>query len=62
MRLELSESDLELLRDVLDSEYRDLKFEIADTDNSTFKASLVERKRRLASLLDQVGGPLPDRA
>ena len=62
MQLELSESDLELLRDILDSEYRDLKYEIADTDNSTFKASLTERERRLSSLLDQVGGPLPDRA
>lgn len=61
MQLELSESDLELLREVLDSEYRDLKYEISNTDNSTFKAGLTERERRLVAMLDRVGGPLPDR-
>jgi inorganic pyrophosphatase len=61
MKLDLDDSRTELLREILDSTYRDLKYEIADTDNSTFRSQLVERRRLIESLLDDVGGPLPDR-
>ena len=61
MQFELDDDQRMLLRDILDQAYRDLRYEIADTDNSTFKAQLRERKTKLADLLEMVGGPLPDR-
>lgn len=62
MIIELDESQVELLRNVLDSAFRDLRYEVADTDNSNYKAGLRAREVALASILSQVGGPLPDRA
>ncbi len=61
MRLELDETAEALLRELLDSAYRELKGEIAHTDNSTFKRQLRDRERTLTELLDKLGGPLPDR-
>jgi hypothetical protein len=61
MNLQLEPAQVDLLREVLDSTFRDLRYEIADTDNSTFRAELRVRERALAELLDLVGGPLPDR-
>ena len=49
------------MREILDSTYRDLKYEIADTDNSKFRSKLTGRRQLVESLLDDVGGPLPDR-
>ena len=60
MDLHLDESQTELLRQVLDSTYRDLRYEIADTDLSQFKQQLKEREAALRAILDMVGGPLPD--
>lgn len=62
MELRLDDAQATLLQEVLDSSWRELRYEIADTDNSTFKAELRERGERLRSLLDLVGGPLPDAA
>lgn len=59
MDITLDAGQVELLRDLLDSAYRDLRYEIADTDNSEFKASLRERATAVKALLDLVGGPLP---
>lgn len=61
MNLQLEPAQVELLREVLDSTFRDLRYELADTDTSTFKAELRDRERALRELLDLVGGPLPDR-
>lgn len=61
MTIELDPSGEALLRELLDAAYRDLKGEIAHTDNSTFKRQLRDRERMLTELLDKVGGPLPDR-
>ena len=61
MKIELDESQAELLREVLDSAFRDLRYEVADTDNTTFKAGLRAREAMLGSILSQLGGPLPDR-
>ncbi len=61
MELNLSEDDIEQLRNVLDSVVRDLSHEIADTDNSGFRANLKQRRDTLRSILDRIGGPLPDR-
>jgi hypothetical protein len=49
-----------LLREILDSAFRDLRYELADTNNSTYKQQLREREQALSELLDLVGGPLPD--
>ncbi len=62
MQLDLNDEDTELLREILNSAYRDLKYEIADTDQFDYKTELKQRERRIAALLGQVGGPLPDRS
>ncbi|HEU5081988.1 MAG TPA: hypothetical protein VFU14_01515 [Acidimicrobiales bacterium] len=61
MDLTLTEEQRTLLQTILDREYRDTRYEIADTDRSTFKEALRERNVLLRSILDLVGGPLPDR-
>jgi hypothetical protein len=60
MDLHLDPAQVDLLRELLDSAYRDLRYEIADTNNSTFKARLRERETALRDVLDLIGGPLPD--
>jgi hypothetical protein len=60
MDITLDAGQAELLRDLLDSAYRDLRYEIADTDNSEFKSRLRDRAQAVQALLDLVGGPLPD--
>ncbi len=60
MELVLSQAQQELLREVLNGASRDLHYEIADTDLSTYKATLRERAILLESILDLVGGPLAD--
>ena len=61
MNLTLDASQVELLREILDSTFRDLRYEVANTNTSTYKAELRERERAVRELLDVVGGPLPDR-
>ena len=58
MHLDLSDEQEGLLRELLDEAYRDLRYEIADTDNSEFKTQLRMREARIGELLDKVGGPL----
>ena len=58
MQLELTDGDAELLREVLDSVVRDLRSEIADTDNPDYRRGLIVRRDRLRALLDKVGGPV----
>lgn len=60
MDLHLDESQTDLLRQVLDSTYRDLRYEVADTDLSKFKDQLRVREAALRAILDMVGGPLQD--
>jgi hypothetical protein len=57
MRLELDESDVQLLREVLHSVVRDLSPEIADTDNPNYRRDLKNRRDRLRAVLDLLGGP-----
>jgi hypothetical protein len=61
MNLQLDSAQVDMLREILDSAFRDLRYEVAATDNSTFKEQLREREQALKELLDLVGGPLPDR-
>jgi hypothetical protein len=51
--LKLEPPEVELLRDILDESVRDLKYEIADTDNLTYKHRLKERQALLRSILDK---------
>ena len=61
MELSLSEQERKLVQEVLDHELRDLRFEIADTDQSGFKRQLRQRELDLRAILDRFGGPLADR-
>ncbi len=56
----LSDDQTVVLREVLDAALRDLRFEIADTDNSFFRERLRGREVTLRELLAPLGGPLPD--
>ena len=58
MHLDLDDDQEGLLRELLDEAYRDLRYEIADTDNSEFKMQLRKREAQISELLDKVGGPL----
>jgi hypothetical protein len=58
MHLDLDDDQLELLREILDGAYRDLRYEIADTDNSEYRDRLRLRESRLAELIDMTGGPV----
>jgi hypothetical protein len=60
MHLTLDNEQQALLRELLDSAYRDLRYEVADTDNSRYKEELRQRAAEVGALLDLVGGPLPD--
>ncbi len=62
MHIELNEEEAAFLRELLDETYRDMKYEIASTDNSGFKRQLRQRERALIGLLERVGGPLRDSA
>jgi hypothetical protein len=58
MDLSLSEEERELLQDVLSSTYRDLRMEIANTDNMEYRQLLRSRQAALEALLERVGGLL----
>ena len=61
MELHLDTIQASTLRDLLDSTWGDLRYEIADTDNAAFKAGLRERERIIVSILEQltVEAPAP---
>jgi hypothetical protein len=60
MELTIPNDHAEVLREVLNSALRDLRFEIADTDRADYKHMLKERETVLRALLAPLGGPLPD--
>ncbi|MEZ5238963.1 MAG: hypothetical protein R2716_08415 [Microthrixaceae bacterium] len=47
---------------ILDHTLRDLRYEIVATDKVAYKRELVEREETIKSLLEPLGGPLPDQA
>ena len=61
MDLHVDDAHVSVLRDVLDAALRDLRYEIADTDNPHFKRRLRNRESVLRALLEPLGGPLADR-
>lgn len=52
--VELSESQRELLLEVLKSTLGDLSYEIADTDLSTYKDQLKKKRTELQKIVDQL--------
>ena len=54
MELTLEPPEIELLRAILDESLRDLKYEIANTDNLEYKHRLKERQALLRSILDKL--------
>ena len=59
MELHLDPIQTATLRELLDSAWRDLRFEIADTDNAAFKAGLRERERIIQSIAAQLPAEVP---
>jgi len=54
--VELTDEQQELLTDLLKGVLGDLSYEIADTDNSTFKDKLKKRRDALKSIAEQLQG------
>jgi hypothetical protein len=55
MQLDLSDDDVELLREVLDSAVDRLTSEIGRTDNRIYRQNLKDRRDRLRGLVDALG-------
>ena len=56
MQLDLSDDDVEMLREVLDSAAERMTSEIRHTDNRVFRQNLKDRRDRLRSLVAVLGG------
>ena len=56
MQLDLSDDDVELLREVLDTALDRLTSEIGHTDNRVYRQNLKGRRDRLRRLIDVLGG------
>ena len=54
MNVEFSPSEAAYLRDALTSYLSDLRYEIADTDRSTFREQLREKRAALESALEKL--------
>jgi len=56
VNLELTQEDVAILRDTIQSYLNDLHDEIVHTENFEFREGLQERQRRLQDILDRLGG------
>ena len=54
--VELTDEQQELLAELLKGVLGDLSYEIADTDNSTFKDQLKKRREALKDIADRLQG------
>ncbi|MBO8154801.1 hypothetical protein [Thermovirga sp.] len=54
MKLEMTDEELELLRELLSFTLSELRMEIADTDSASYREKLKERKALLAGLLEKL--------
>lgn len=52
---ELTPEELELLRDILESDLSELRMEIVDTDNSRYKEGLRHRKQIMMDIMEKLG-------
>jgi len=55
MNIELSSEESEALREVLEGALSDLRMEVADTEDQTFREALKAREKALRSVLDRLG-------
>jgi len=53
--LELDDKQQEILKEILDNTVGDMRYEIADTDNSVFKDNLKERRDAVVIILEKLG-------
>ncbi len=58
VQIELNETEISVLGDLLDQAYRDLKEEIYKTETDAYKDALKEREAILLGLLKKVGRSL----
>jgi hypothetical protein len=58
MTIELTEAEGQLLAELLDSDFRDLKEEIHRTETYAYKESLKEREALLVGILQKLGRTL----
>jgi hypothetical protein len=56
MQLDLSDDDVELLREILDTAVDRLTTEIGHTDNRAYRQNLKDRRDRLRGLIGVLGG------
>jgi LPS O-antigen subunit length determinant protein (WzzB/FepE family) len=56
VNLELTQEDVAILRDTIQSYLNDLHDEIAHTENFEFREGLQARQQRLQAMLDRLGG------
>jgi hypothetical protein len=55
MNIELSSEESDALRAALESALSDLRMEVADTEDQTFREALKAREKALRSVLDRLG-------
>lgn len=58
VRIELTESDIALMCDVLERDLADLRHEIARTDAREFRSALKQREEALTALRMRLGSPV----
>lgn len=54
MQLELTQDELAMVKDILETAYRDLKEEIYKTEDYNYKLLLKEREKHLESVLHKI--------
>jgi hypothetical protein len=59
MQLELTNDEIELVRRILGSYLPDLRMEIADTDNPTYRRQLHEEEDAVRAIIARLGAPVP---
>jgi len=58
IHLDFSSEEVKILAQVLETDYSDLRMEIADTDSADFRELLKQRKAVLEKALDALGHPV----
>ncbi len=58
MDLSLTENERALLQEVLSSSFRDLRMEVAGTDNFEYRRALQAREATMLAIVERLGGLL----
>jgi hypothetical protein len=59
MLVDLNESQIYELRGLLDTNLRELSYEIASADLPSYRRMLRERREVIRSIVARIGGPIP---